>query len=503
MTLTLRILAFLLFSASPALAQTNLIADASTLMNIPDIITMESSATHLYVLSESEGLIVFRTNTDTLQWMFSSEGMSDRGTLMDADVRFAYLFGESNRLTVLEPTSLLGVYSSTTLPDRPRAVARTSTNLYVAMGDAGLGRLSLLTPSLFDNAPEMVSLPEVTGGITDVIRLALQLVVLSAQGDLLFFDIEGDEIRHRNTVRVNIPLEKLLVLNGTLHASNQAGVVYEVRSTGFTERKFSVGESVDKAITWNDLNLIRTRSGQLHLVSDNQTPELLRSDRRGGNFFTIANNRLWLTNYDELAINTVQVQSNTVSTPQSDRLRIHGINNMIVPFPRPVTLVLATENNRSTGIRFQYRSEVTNAVIRGNGFHWQPQNSHIGVNRFTVIATNDLGQTDSTSFTVEVRTFNAPPRFNPVRPLAVAVGENFQLPVRALDPDGTDTDLIRYHGVDLPDGASISERTGMFSWTPDRRQAGIHNFQIIATDQYGAAAALPLNITVRNITREE
>jgi hypothetical protein len=72
-----------------------------------------------------------------------------------------------------------------------------------------------------------------------------------------------------------------------------------------------------------------------------------------------------------------------------------------------------------------------------------------------------------------------------------------------VDPDGVDPDLIRYHGVDLPDGGSISERTGIFSWTPDRRQVGLHRFQVIATDQYGAAASVQVEITVRNLSREE
>jgi hypothetical protein len=503
MTQKLLVILIFLFSGEISQAQSTLLTDASSLMRIPEIVNMASSATHLYVLSETEGLVVFRTNTDTLQWMYSSEGMTSRGTQIQADIRFAYLYGVGNRLTVLEPTSLLGVYSSTTLPDRPLAVARAGTNLFIAMGRTGLGKLSLLTPSLFDNAPEMIRMPEMSGNIIDVKRLALQLVVLSDARELLFFDIEGDDLRHRNTVQLNTSVEKLHVFQETLHASNTVGDMFQIRSNGFTEKIYSVSESVDKAHSWEDFTLIRTRDGHLYFTERGGRPELLRSDRRGGNYFTIANNRLWLTNYDEVAINSLLPRQTNARTTTGSGLRILEINNMIVPFPRSVTLVLGTESPNTPDLRFQYRSEVNNAEIRGNGFFWQPQNSHIGVNRFTIIATNDLGQTDSTSFTIEVRTFNAPPRFNPVRPLAIAVGENFQLPIRALDPDGTDPDLIRYHGVDLPDGASISERTGMFSWTPDRRQAGIHNFQIIATDQYGAAASQPIAITVRNISREE
>jgi hypothetical protein len=91
MTPKLLVILILLFSGEISLAQTTLLTDASSLMRIPEIVNMASSATHLYVLSESEGLVVFRTNTDTLQWMYSSEGMTSRGTQIQADIRFAYL----------------------------------------------------------------------------------------------------------------------------------------------------------------------------------------------------------------------------------------------------------------------------------------------------------------------------------------------------------------------------------------------------------------------------
>ena len=97
-------------------------------------------------------------------------------------------------------------------------------------------------------------------------------------------------------------------------------------------------------------------------------------------------------------------------------------------------------------VRFNLRSDAENAQIRGNGFYWQPQSNQIGVTEFVVTATDAEGRTDSTRFQVDVRTFNAPPRFNPVRPMSVIVGELFQLPLRAVDPDGLDRGLIRYHG---------------------------------------------------------
>ncbi|MDZ7682338.1 MAG: hypothetical protein U5J63_11665 [Fodinibius sp.] len=90
----------LLFSITVSVqAQPTLEKDYSYVMEIPSVITMESSLAHLYVLSDSEGMAVFRTYPDSLQWLYSSTGMEQRGNTVTADIRFAYLFGNSRRLT--------------------------------------------------------------------------------------------------------------------------------------------------------------------------------------------------------------------------------------------------------------------------------------------------------------------------------------------------------------------------------------------------------------------
>ncbi|MDX1585862.1 MAG: cadherin repeat domain-containing protein, partial [Balneolaceae bacterium] len=108
--------------------------DYTTTMEIPSVIAMESSPAHLYVLSNSEGMVVFRAHSDSLQWLYSSTGMEQRGNRVTADIRFAYLFGYNRRLTVLEPTSVLGVYSSTLLPEKPLDAQRIEQKLYLALG---------------------------------------------------------------------------------------------------------------------------------------------------------------------------------------------------------------------------------------------------------------------------------------------------------------------------------------------------------------------------------
>ena len=237
-------------------------------------------------------------------------------------------------------------------------------------------------------------------------------------------------------------------------------------------------------------------------MEENGTKTPLLSDANNGNHFVIANNSLWIATYDLLSRYTINTQNQgNTSLSRAGRLQFNPIANQIVTFPRTVLIPLETSGVNPKDVRFQIESEVNNAEIRGNGFFWQPGLSQTGIHQFSINAIASNGQTQKQSFTVDVRSFNAPPRFNPTRSLTISVDENFTLPIKAIDPDGVDQDLIRYHGVDLPEGSSISERTGMFSWTPDRRQVGDHEFRVIATDQFGAATSQTVAITVRNMNR--
>jgi hypothetical protein len=83
------------------------------------------------------------------------------------------------------------------------------------------------------------------------------------------------------------------------------------------------------------------------------------------------------------------------------------------------------------------------------------------------------------------------------------VGEEFELKLSAVDPDGPNPELIRYIGVDMPDGAVIDETTGVFTWSPTIRQVGNHSFRVIATDQYGAAASQDFEFNVIEIDINE
>ncbi len=497
---------FVLFTALLSVevfAQTSITVSPESVNKIPDLITISASATHLYALSQSDGLIVFRTKSDTLQYLFNSEGMQNRGRILVSDVRFAYQFGQGNRLTVIEPTSLLGVYSSTTLPHKPRSVSRVASTLFIAAGEGGLLSLPLDSPSSFDSDPKLIEISGDQSAVIDVISVSNSFFALLANGKIGEFTVEENELVFSQLLDSGVKdVRRLHQIDAQLHASDANGNLFLLQSDGNSRLKANFDAEVSKIERWNEFYMVRTISGMLYKMEPNGTFVNLLGQSENGNHFVIVNNLLWIGTYDLLSRYTL-IDKGTVSRQDSanGQLRFSPINDQVVTIPRAVLIPLETFGTRPDEVRFQIESLVSNAEIRGNGFFWQPGLNQTGTHQFSINAIAPNGQVIKQSFTVDVRSFNSPPRFNPTRPLTISVDENFTLPVKAIDPDGVDQDLIRYHGVDLPEGSSISERTGMFSWTPDRRQEGNHEFRVIATDQFGAASSQTVVITVRNLNR--
>lgn len=493
-------------------AQPQLVKDYSFVMEIPSVITVESSPAHTYVLSDTEGMVVFRNKPDTLQWLYSSTGMEQRGYKTTADIRFAYLFGDSRRLTVLEPTSVLGVYSSTLLPAQPTDAKRMDQHLYVALGDKGLGRLSLSTPAAVDSTVDLVERSRLKNErVIDLESSADQLLALVSETNIFVFRESDDRLRLEREIELERDINAIFLLDKTLFGSDKSGNIYEIDNSGRLSRLGSIDEPVTKIEAWNDWLIIRGSSSRLWTSYQNRAPVLWKDDTEAGNHFTVIKDRLWICEYNQMSkimereadTGADGAVSRNSGSSYSSELSLRQIRNQTVPYSKPLLLTLELENNfRTEKVKFSYRSSVDNARIRGNSFFWRPGSNEVGQHRFNIIAVSDDGQTDSTSFAVDVRSFNAPPRFAPVRPTTIPVDEEFALPFSATDPDGMNSRLVRFLGVDLPDGAELDETTGEFSWTPTRRQVGEHNFRIIATDQFGAASSLDVTLEVaENIER--
>jgi hypothetical protein len=499
---------FLVFQTEEAEAQWS--QDFRYQMEIPDVLNLESSDSHFYVLSESEGLVVFRAHSDSLQWLYSSTGMQERGHIMESDIRFAYLYGNGRRLTVIEPTSVLGVYSSTVLPNEPRSARRVGNNLYLALGSGGLGMLSLESPESVDSDvrkidPERFSGRQVTDLAADQNHI---LYVLSGNSRIDIFRIGSDDqesvVEHDERVEVNRNTHRIFLTDNELIGSDRQGNIFLIDADGRTRAAGTVNSPVERLRLWNGQLVARTEGGELWIGPMGDELKKWKSDGRAGNFFAITEDRLWVSEFNSIApVVRSQERTDARASANGDRLRLKEIRDVIIPFPRPLILPLEVENPGGGEVTYSFDAPFSNARIRGNTFYWQPSATQTGRHQVEIIARTPDGQTSSQQFIVDLRPFNAPPRFTPARPVTIPVGEAFQLDIKAVDPDGMNQNLIRYLGVDMPESARLNERTGLFTWNPNIRQVGTHRFRVVATDQYGAASSQDFEIRVVEVMDEE
>jgi hypothetical protein len=472
--------------------------DYSYALEIPEITTMTSSPAHLYVLSEQEGLVVFRTHQDSLQYLYTSPGMQKRGHVLQADIRFAYMYGQQKRFTVVEPTSVLGVYSATNLPQEPEDVARQDMDLYLAMNQLGLGYLSLKTPETVDTTltfPFKEALPP-QASITQLESTPSQLFALSSDGQLFLFTRQEGKLNLDESLRLNQPIERLFLDRQTLLGSTSDGQLFEIQGNGRLKNLTSLPGSITKVQRWGSYLVLQDDEAKIWLLQPEQGKQAQPwgQDPTANYQFTVSKGQFWVHEFGQI----FRLQSGaSASTTTATQLDLLPINRQVIPYPHPLLLPIQFEQDVDLNrVQLTYRSHIQNAEVRGQSLYWQPEANQVGQHQFTLIATDNSGQVDSTNFVVDVRSFNAPPRFVPLRNMRIRVNQSFTLPIRARDPDGSDPNLIRYVGVDLPQGATVDEHSGLLSWTPSPRQVGEHQIQVIATDQYGSAASVSLTLTV-------
>lgn len=494
---------FLSFSVLVQPANAQLIKDLSRQIEIEQIINLKGTETHLYALSEREGLVVFRAYSDSLQWLYSSTGMQERGNRLDSDIRFAYLFGDSRRLTVVEPTSVLGVYSSTILPATPLSVKRIGLRLFVAMGNQGVGIVNLETPeSVDDDIDRIETITQAINLASDGLRV---LYVLGNNSSLSIIDVDDDSIAITETITIDRPTEKIFLIDDELIGTSGNGEVFYINSEGDTRLIGNVNTVAERITLLDDLYIIRTENGALWQGVPGNF-EQWKPSGDAGNFTALTKNTLWHSEFTTIAPlrkRTNLTSGNGNDSSQGD-FKLKQLSNVTIPIPRPLIIPIEFESDVDLSqVTFSYQAPFDNARIRGNSFYWQPASAQSGRHDITITATSADGRTDNTTFTADIRAFNSPPRFTPTRPVSIPVDENFELTITAVDPDGPNPNLIRYLGVDMPDGASLEESSGVFRWSPTVRQVGNHKFQVIATDQFGAASSQNFEINVIEIDINE
>src|SRR5699024_9827944 len=279
-------------------SQPALTNDYSFVMNVPHVVTIASSPAHLYVLSDSEGMAVFRARPDSLGWLYSSTGMQRRGSKIVADIRFAYLFGNDKRLTVLEPTSVIGVYASTQLPAVPLDAQRIGRDLFIALGSGGLAKMPLESSS--SSTTEAIT--DIHPGLEgrDVISLEgidNRLFALTADKGLLRFDYDGEQLELLQPIQLQKNITDLFLIGSNLFGTDPQGNIYKIEGGGKLSKLGSIGEEITKIAAWRDRLIIRGTSGRIWTSFKKRQPKLWKEDSKAGNYFTVSKNQLWISEY--------------------------------------------------------------------------------------------------------------------------------------------------------------------------------------------------------------
>ncbi len=482
--------------------------DFSYQMRIPEIIQMNSTEIHAYVLSNRDGLIVFRTHEDSLQWLFTIEDVQERGNTLQSDIRFAYLFGGSNQIHIIEPTSLLGIYSVADVGFEPNDVARVQEKLFISGKNGEFGQLDLSNPDTVVSSYKPIENNAIpAGSVLQIEAFKQHLCVLTNQDSLFVFDSSKNPYEIKQKMALNQSVSHLISTTESLFGSNENGDLYEINLSDISLKPIAKLDGVTTQIAKIDsFMVVRNTSNSVNALVNGKTITI-SNNTEAGNHIIASKNTLWMAEYaDVVQMNFIKTTSetSTASTTSKtvDSWKLKPVLNQTIPYPKPVIVHFETEpRSVENSLVYTIISAFPSITQKENNFYWQPTARDIGVHLFKVIASDAMGNLDSTSFTVDIRAFNLPPKFAPFRPVSIPVSEPFTVQFSAIDPDGMEPHLIRFVGLDLPTGAQLNEKTGFFEWTPTLQQVGKHEFRIIATDQYGTASSLDVTITVLDINR--
>jgi PKD repeat protein len=131
-------------------------------------------------------------------------------------------------------------------------------------------------------------------------------------------------------------------------------------------------------------------------------------------------------------------------------------------------------------------------------FSWTPNYTQAGSYTVKIAVTDAGGLQAETNLSIEISDLNRAPVLQNVGSKSVNEGEKLTFTLTATDED-TDNQLS-YSIENLPDGATLDQRSGTFSWTPAFDQAGSYNLSAKVSDGT-AESTVSVPITVNDVNR--
>ncbi len=109
---------------------------------------------------------------------------------------------------------------------------------------------------------------------------------------------------------------------------------------------------------------------------------------------------------------------------------------------------------------------------------------------------------DSSSFTITVNHVNRPPQLARIGDKTVQEDSLLKFKIQFSDPDVEDSGKVAVQASNLPEGATFSSDSLVFSWLPTFDQAGVYpGITFAVQDPQGLKASESITITVKNVDR--
>jgi len=132
-------------------------------------------------------------------------------------------------------------------------------------------------------------------------------------------------------------------------------------------------------------------------------------------------------------------------------------------------------------------------VVAGSGLlTWIVPEDAAGVHGVRLVVVDERGAQAEQRFVVQVQEVNHAPRIESRPPPQARVGQRWEYPAQAWDPDG---DALAWRLDEAP-GGMVVDPAGVVRWTPDAAQAGVHGATLVVSDPGGAEDRQVLRVGV-------
>lgn len=147
----------------------------------------------------------------------------------------------------------------------------------------------------------------------------------------------------------------------------------------------------------------------------------------------------------------------------------------------------ATDPQADQLLTFALIDEPEGASINSNTgfFNWEPSETHGGQSFIFKVKVTDNGNpsmSDEKQITITVRETNKAPVVTTIENNDSFCGNNISFLITATDEDMPEQTLSFSLSGIVPEGATLNQATGLFSWTPIASQLGNHTITVRVTD---------------------